>query len=283
MTDETTLVEGAGEVVPAVETKEAKAPRSDAEASLNEAASKTDAPADDKPKEEAKPDDGEGERKKNRTKEYIARINRENAELRAWRAEQEARQQPAAQTQQAATDEPTLEQFNYDIEAFQRALIKHELENRDSQVKQAESTRRQAEIAATYNQKVADFADDHPDFPEVVGSIAYPLSRDLEAAIMAHPNGPQIAYHLGNNDDDAFQLAAIQPHLAVAAVERLAKRLAAAQPTPQANPTPSPKPVSKAPAPVPTVGGRSPVEIPPEKMTDDEWYARERKRREAKG
>lgn len=281
MSDETTLVEGAGEVVPANDAPNTKAPRSDAEAALTEAPKTAEAPAE-KTEEAPKPDDGEVERKKNRTKEYIARINRENAELRQRAAELEARSNPPAAAAKAS-GEPTLEQFNYDLEAYQRALVKYELDARDTQAQQAESSRKQAEIAATYTQKVAEFADEHPDFQEVVSSIAYPLSPALEAAIMAHPNGPQIAYHLGSNDDDAFQLAAIQPHLADAAVKRLAARLTAAQPTPQATPTPTPKPVSKAPAPVPTVGGRSPVEIPPEKMTDDEWYARERKRREAKG
>lgn len=282
MSDEATLLEGAGAIVPASEpATPAKAPRSDAEAAQQAPEPTPEAEATPEPAKPAEAD-GEVERKKNRTKEYIARINRENAELRQRAAELEARSTPTTAAAKAS-GEPTLEQHNYDLEAYQRALLKYELDARDTQSKQAESSRKQAEIAATYNQNVAEFADDYPDFPEVVGSIAYPLSPALEAAIMAHPNGPQIAYHLGTNDDDAFQLAAIQPHLADAAVKRLAARLTAAQPTPQAPPTPTPKPVSKAPAPVPTVGGRSPVETPPEKMTDDEWYARERKRREAKG
>jgi hypothetical protein len=99
--------------------------------------------------------------------------------------------------------------------------------------------------------------------------------------------GPEIAYHLGNNDDDAFQLASIQPHLAAAAVDRLAKRLLAAHEAPgiaaPAAPIPTPSriapPVSKAPAPLPSVGGRSPVATPPEKMTDDQWYAQDREKR----
>jgi hypothetical protein len=36
--------------------------------------------------------------------------------------------------------------------------------------------------------------------------------------------------------------------------------------------TPTNKSASKAPAPVPTLSGKSPGEIPPEKMTDDDWY-----------
>ena len=65
-----------------------------------------------------------------------------------------------------------------------------------------------------------------------------------------------------------------------AAVERLASRLTAAPQAPQTPTNPiNPKPVSKAPAPAPTVSGRSPTEVPPEKLTDDEWFKREHAKR----
>lgn len=284
MSDESTLNTGGGEALPAAEVSKVQAPKNDAEAALLETKPVvTDAEA------AKKAEDAEGERKKNRTKDYIARINRENAELRA-----RVNTQPAPVDRTAASGnadaEPSLEDHNWDIAAFNKAhatwAIKSAEKEQETASKQAESSRRQSEIEATYNQKLADFAGDHDDFVEVVGSIAYPLSRETEAAIMAHDKGPEIAYHLGNNDDDAFQLASIQPHLAAAAVERLAKRLTAAQDTPepvQGKPVaPAPvaaKPISRAPAPAATVSGRSPTETPSEKLTDDEWYRREAEKR----
>lgn len=275
MSDDTTLPEGAGAVLPADTATVAKAPTSDAQAAQQPEPKAEEAP---KVEEAPKTEDDPEARKKNRTKEYISRINRENAELRQRMADFEARQTPTKAAAQH-NDAPTLEQHNFDIEQYQRALIEHTLASREAQAKQAESTRQQAEIIASYNDKLADFADEHPDFQEVVGSIAYPLNDQVQAAIMAHPQGPQIAYHLGTHDDDAFQLAAIQPHLADAAIKRLASRMTAA---PQAPHTPTPKPLTQAPAPTPTVSGRSPTETPAEKLTDDEWYRREAKRRAAK-
>lgn len=287
MSDEnTTLLEGDGSALPAVSdtdtAKPAKAPKSDAEAAQIEVETGGDE-ADKEAEAKAK---AEADGKRNRTRDYIARINRERAELAQKVAELEARSQPAKPAAQNTQDasEPTLEAYDYNVAAFQKAhsewAVERALKQRDEQTQQAESRKHQTEITATYNQKVADFADEHPDFPEIVGSIPYPLASEAQAAIMAHERGPEIAYFLGNNDDEAFALASIQPHLAAAAVERLAKRLTAAPATP-ATP-PKPKPVSQAPAPVPTVSGRSPAEVPPEKLTDDEWYRRESAKRRAK-
>ena len=284
MSDEnSTPLEGGGEALPAAEESKAKpTPKNDAEAAAQEAAKPE---GDDAAAKAAKEAEEAGERKKNRTREYIAKLNRERAELAAENAALKAAQAPKpAQHAGPAEGKPTLEQFNFDNDAYLEALadwkVEQHLKAREESSKQAESAKSQQEVAAAYNTAAAEFADAHPDFPEVVGSIQYPLSDALQAAIMAHPKGPEIAYHLGTNDDDAFALASIQPALAAAAVERLASRLTAAPETPQ---TPiNPKPVSKAPAPVPTVSGRSPTEVPPEKLTDDEWYARERAKRAAK-
>lgn len=299
MSDENNTPQGGGEALPASTTAAPAAaepaakpvPKSDGEAALLEAEAPAQPEADDAAKKaaEAKAEQERIEKKKNRTREYINRINAENAELRRRVAEREAAQpQPVTHQRQPATaeGEPTLEDHNFNVAEFQRAhsawAVKNALEAERTKTQQAESTQQQQKVVDTYNERIADFADDHPDFPEVVGSIAYPLSAEIQLAIMAHEKGAEIAYHLGNNDDDAFSLASIQPHLAAAAVERLASRLTAApSPVPtQAAPTQpiQPKPISSAPPPVPSVSGRSPTETPPEKLTDDEWYKREAER-----
>jgi hypothetical protein len=280
-----TPIEGGGEALPAADVagdkawKEKPTTKPDAAAAGGEA----DGDAESKAAKEA---EEASERKKNRTREYIAKLNRERAELAAENAALKAAQAAPKPTTHAAPAEgkPTLEQFNFDQDAYLEALadwkVEQHLKQREESTKQAESAKSQQEIVGAYNTAAAEFADAHPDFPEVVGSIQYPLSDALQAAIMAHPKGPEIAYHLGTNDDDAFALASIQPALAAAAVERLASRLTAAPEAPQ---TPiNPKPVSKAPAPAPIVSGRSPTEVPPEKMTDDEWYRQQQAKRASK-
>lgn len=303
MSDENNTPQGGGEALPASTTAAPAAtepaakpvPKSDGEAALQAAAEvqpEADAAAEAAKKEaEAKAEQDKAEKRKNRTREYINRINGENADMRRRLAEYEARptQAPSAvqrhQSSSQADGEPTLEDYNFNVVEFQRAhsawAVQNALKTEREKSQQAESTQQQQKVVDAYNERIADFADEHPDFPEVVGSIAYPLSAEIQLAIMAHEKGAEIAYHLGNNDDDAFSLASIQPHLAAAAVERLASRLTAAQSQAPTQPTQpiQPKPISSAPPPAPSVSGRSPTETPPEKLTDDEWYKRDAERR----
>lgn len=263
------------------------APRSDAEAAQQKADTPPAAPAPDAAKKDA---DAEKERQRNRTREYIAKLNRENAELRAQLESGKPKPEPAprtaAQELPGQDGEPKPEDFNFDMPAYLRAhskwAIDKALAERENTTRQTEATTKQRESVATYNAKAVEFAEDHEDFFEVVGSMDVKLlTPELQFAIMGHENGPGIAYHLAKNEDELWNLASIRADLLPAAVARLASRLSAAPkaPEPSFEPTPKPQPpVSKAPAPAPTVSGRTPTDTPPEKLTDDEWFKRERER-----
>lgn len=303
MSDDNNTQQGGGEALPAntqaepVAKPDTKpAPKNDAEAAIQEKAA---AEADAATKAAAeKAEQEKAERRKNRTGEYIQKIKDENADMRRRLQEYERQHpqparangaQPPSTVQASPGDaEPTLEDCDFNVSEFQRRhskwAVAQALKEREESTKQAKTAEEQQKIVDTYQERIAEFADEHPDFHEVVGSIQFVPHPEVQAAIMAHEKGAEIAYFLGTNDDEAFQLASIQPHLAAAAVERLAKRLTAA-PTEKQNPPPvseapppNPKPVSSAPPPVPSVSGRSPTNIPPEKMTDDEWAKRERER-----
>lgn len=286
MTDETTPTQGGGEALPSAAPTSTPAPRNDAEAAAQQATQS--APETDAQKAER----DESERKKNRTKDYIDRINRERSELAAKVARLEAAQnghQPG-KSESTGEKEPTLEDFDWDMTAFNKAHTKwsvdQALSEREKSTKQAEDARKQQELVTSYNDRAATFAEDHPDFTEAVGSIPYQLSNEIQAAIMAHERGPEIAYHLANNDDDAFNLSNVLPHVAAAAVERLAKRITAAPQKPESTAAttnqlaqPAAKPITNAPKPPATVTGRTPTDVPAEKLTDDEWYRRDKESR----
>ncbi|WP_369916532.1 hypothetical protein AB8810_11105 [Xanthomonas sp. NCPPB 3005] len=264
-----------------------QAPRSDAEAQRLEAEKATAQPG---AAEQAQQQ--EAERKKNRTRAYIDRINAENAEYRRKIADIEARLPKPAEPK----GPPKPEEFNFDQDAYQRALTQHELAEARKQWDAENQTKAQAqkqqETANAYAQRATAFAATHEDYLEVVGSIDPSLLLpELQAAIIGHEKGPEIAYRLAQNEDELLQLASTRPELLDRAIARYAARLSEAPPEPNAsaapaasalvNPaiaTPNPKPISQAPAPPPRVGGRSSAEAPPEKLTDDEWYARERDR-----
>lgn len=248
-----------------------KPPRNDAEAAAQAAKEPETKPEEVKP-EEPKP-------KRNRTGEYIHKLQSRVKEL------EESLHSLQAKGPQK-TPEPTLEQSNFDQGAHARAMAEWAAQEAVGQYKftqqQETAQRRLQEVTDGYNAKVASFTAEHPDFQEKVLAIPYQPSEAVQLAIMTHEKGPEIAYALANDDDLAFQLASIQPHLAAAAVERVASRLTAA---PEVPTTPQPvapqatvRPVSKAPPPVQTVSGKSPTETPPEKMTDAQWWSRRQKR-----
>lgn len=283
MTTETNTQPGSGgTTVPAADaapTPTVPAPKSDAEAEL--------AAAQEPPKEEPKPaeTEAEKERKRNRTKEYIERKNAEVAELRRELAEVKKNLPPPA----PKPEPPKPEDFYNDPVGFTQAVAEHArkqaLEDLRNEQRQQTEQQKQQETWDRYNQRVASFAEANPDFQEVVSSIRFQVAPEVQAAIAAHESGPAIAYHLGLNEQDAFLLASARPELAGYVIEQIASRLKAAPepgnappPSPPAAPPETTKPITQAPPPAPRVGGRSPTEVPPEKMTDDEWYRQERER-----
>jgi hypothetical protein len=224
-------------------------------------------------------------RKKNRTTAYIERtqqrVREQEEELRQLR-EQVARVSQPKEAAGPVDGEPRLADFNYDIEAFQRAHSNWTLDNfrksAQESAKQAESDRKSREAAAGYQTRLDDFVADHPDFPTAVASMRIVPPPEFQLAIMAHEQGPAIAYHLAQNEDDALELARTPAQYAEFAIAKIASRLKAApQEVPASN-----RSVSQAPAPVPAVQGRAPTKTPPEKLTDDEWYARQKAERRKK-
>lgn len=157
-------------------------------------------------------------------------------------------QMPAQPVQQQAEQPPTLEAFNYDQEAYTKAAIRYEAQQilkqeREAQAQQqrvAEERQRQQ----TFASKVDKAVEKNPDYHEVVGNPTLAITQHMAETILLLDNGPDVAYHLGRNPEEALRIAQMPPMAAAAALGRLEARLA----TPAVQTT-------KAPAPVPTVGG----------------------------
>lgn len=274
MTDETsTLEQGGGEALPQV------TPKNDAQAAELEAQKSTPEGV------QGAPDPKEEAKKRNRTREFIERRNEEVRQLRA-----EVEQLKSRVPKEPERKAPNPDDFYNDPQAYLEAQTEWKIEQRIAQRQEEENKRaeaqRQSEVVAAYQQRAAEFAADHEDFEEVVSSIpAELLPKELQAAIMAHPKGAEIAYQLALNEDELFSLAGMRPEVMTRAVERYASRMSdapngePAQPAIPALAQAQTKPITQAPAPAPRVGGRAPAEVPPEKLTDDEWYRRDREAR----
>lgn len=285
MTENTKAQPGSGDAA----VEEAKlAPRNDAEAEQQEAAKQAE--QDAKADKTKLTEDEEG-KKRNRTKQYIERLQGDNGTLRAEN-EKLLKRLEAIESRLSSNEPraPSPDDFYNDPIAYTQAQAKHAAQQARAEWErqQEELAKRQSELQTwnVYAQRAQAFAAENPDFQEVVGAMRIPLSPELQAAIAAHESGPAIAYHVGLNEQDAFTLAMTPAHLVPFAVEQIASRLKAAPdsaiappPSPAAAPAEPQKPISQAPAPAPRVAGRSPTEIPPEKLTDDEWYRRDVERR----
>lgn len=274
MSEETsTLEQGGGEALPQ-QDKPAQPAYVD---SVQEEADKKPAPTTDAGADEGK--------KRNKTREYIERLQaevREKAELQRRLQELESRLPKAPEPK-----EPKPEDFDFDTAAYARAVARWELQQAQRQQSEAEAAqaeqRTQQEAITAYQQRAAAFAETVEDFIPVVLSIPKELMPpELEAALMAHEKGPELAYKLAQDEEQLFSLASMRPELMARAVERYASRLSEAPKGEPATPevpalaqAPQ-KPITQAPAPAPRVGGRAAVEVPGDKLTDAEWFKRER-------
>lgn len=285
MSDENNALEqGGGEALPTTQ------PKNDAEAAQIDQSETQEA---DKAKEaEAKKVEEEVAKRKNRTSQFIDRLKgdadlarRENVELRKRLEAIESR------FPKQESKPPTMETAGFDPEELARQTARYEVQQArqqwEEQQKSESAARSEQEKVQTYMNRAQAFASQNPDFEEVVSGIPQQLLPvELQKAVMVHDRGPEIAYKLALNEDELFQLASTRPELMELAVARYASRLDAAPPpqeaepaTPAFAPTPTQKPISQAPAPAPRVSGRAPAETPPEKMTDDQWFARRQEQR----
>lgn len=273
MTDETnTLEQGGGEVLP----------------QQNPKPTYVDDVTEAQPAQPATPEAPAGDdgKKRNRTRDYIHGLQKRAGEVDTLRAELE---QLKNRFKDPAPKEPQPEDFDFDPHAYARAVSKWDRDQERTTELETESKRAEAqkqhEAVAAYSQRAAEFANDHEDFYEVVSAIPPELlPQELQAAIMQHPKGAEIAYQLASNEDELFNLAAMRPELMARAVERYASRMSEAPEGEPAKPEipalaqASIKPITQAPAPAPRVAGRAVVEVQDEKLTDEAWFKRERDR-----
>ena len=97
-----------------------------------------------------------------------------------------------------------------------------------------------------------------PDFDEIVASSDVVVNDDVRDAILESDVGPQVLYHLAENDELAKKIAGMSPKAALREIGKLEERLSV-------KPTAKQETVvkSRAPAPIsPIRGGVAPVDVP---------------------
>jgi hypothetical protein len=171
-------------------------------------------------------------------------------------AEREARQRLEAELakyQRPATDPndrpPTLYDFNGDAAAHARALAEYVEQRLDRKTQEQQYRSAQQEAARKFDERAAEFARTAPDFHDRLDDLArtVQLHPATVEAIGHSDHGPAIAYHLAQNLDVADRISRMPPHLAAYELARIEARITA----------PKPQQTTKAPDPVPVLGGAS--------------------------
>jgi hypothetical protein len=240
------------------------------------------------------------EKKRDEVNERFDKLTRDLYELRSERdrdrfeidarekriKELEAKLSETAKQSQVAPDAtPTLEQFGFDEAKYQAALYSHLTKTvgakiRDEimgEMKQTEAQRKSQETYSTWAKREADFIKSQPDYVDKVKNArSLPISEELQAELLQMDDGPQLAYYLTENREKAALLMRMPISAQMRELGRIQAQL-------ELKKSAAP-PVSKAPPPPSKVDSLdtdtrvSTSDPASDRLSDDEWFAAERRR-----
>lgn len=199
--------------------------------------------------------------KRNPRTRRIIRLSAEVEELKAQIAALKGSTSSTVETV-APDGEPTLEQFDGDLEKFTKATIKWNREQEKAQ----EAAQAQAKEWAN---RVSRAAEKYKDFAEVA-DVEIPLSREMREFIVESDLGPDIGYMLAKDPKEAQRIVGLPPMKQVKELARLELQLAGNNAPPAKQLTKA----SAAPPPIkPLAATATPVVKDPSKMNYQEFVA----------
>lgn len=149
--------------------------------------------------------------------------------------EQLKNQPTIAEPTQAEQGKPKLADYDT-VEEFTEALTDWKMDQRQVQ---AQATSQQQAKVQNYYQKVEHFQKSAPDFAVAVSEIESQLSRDpnMVEFILESDFGPQIAYHLANNEEEIARISQLSPVRRIAALSKIEVEMAQRKTKPSGNTT----------------------------------------------
>jgi hypothetical protein len=167
-----------------------------------------------------------------------------------WREQAEAKAQEREQAKVPAGGdaEPQIDQFDNDAE-YLRALARWEVRQERQQATEQEKQRQQQEQRRQAQQgfaaRAAQFREQAPDFDQVLANPSVgQIPPHMADTIVESELGPQLAYHLGKNPQEAQRIAALSPYAAARELGRLEAKLMASPARKQTTAPPPVKPVA---------------------------------------
>ena len=159
-------------------------------------------------------------------------------EQRKW--ERDRVQQPA----QPPKDIPSVDQFE-SPEAYADALAEKKAREL---VAQRDAQQQQTQMLEAYHEREEAAREKYADFEQVAYNPKLPITDVMAQTIQASDVGPEVAYYLGANPQDAARISKLSPFLQAKEIGKIEARLASDPPV---------KKSSSAPAPITPVGARA--------------------------
>ena len=176
--------------------------------------------------------------------------------------------QPAPQAPKV-DEEPQPSQFN-DAFEYAKALAEYTADQRIGEMRRQDAEAKQAQerqkVIETWASKVQAAKASMPDFDDIVASSDVVVNDDIRDAILESDVGPQILYHLAENDDVAKRIAGLSPKQALREIGKLEARFEVKETAPETKPIVR----SKAPAPINPLRGSNPADVP--LSANGEWH-----------
>lgn len=173
-----------------------------------------------------------------------------------WRDLAMRNQTQPQQRPQAAQGEPTLEGSGGDMTKFVREHATWAAREEFRRVREEEADQKKQEAQRDKAQKYEDRVDKtrtkYEDFDDLVSDPRLAITPDMAEFIRESDEGPEVAYWLAKNPQEASRIAQMNGRDADRALARIEARVTQPAPAPA-----TPKPVTNAPPPPPTVGTAS--------------------------
>jgi hypothetical protein len=163
---------------------------------------------------------------------------------------------------------PSVDNFD-SVEEYENALFKWHDSVKEQETSRIEQSRKHKEMVDSFNSKADAMRAEYDDYDEVINApIFTPTMRNV---LLASDNGHEMAYHLGLNRNIADKIAKLPEEMQLYELGKLETQYLFQK---------KQKKASSAPAPISPLGATGETtKIDESKLSDDEWYKLEKKRR----
>lgn len=221
------------------------------------------------PELELEPEPGEGAKRKTGAEKRIDELTakRRQAERDAdyWRNEAMKRggeppAKPDEKTPETLT-RPKPEESQYEtFDKYNEALVDWKIEQKEVGREAARSKTDQQERSAKFQEKLNEGFEKHEDFREIALNPNVPINQNMVDALFDSDHAADIAYHLGQNPQEARRIASLSPIAAAREIGKLEARFSG----------PPQKTKTKAPDATKPVGDKEAIPKKYDEMTEDD-------------